>query len=254
MSEIERDTVPSADETARPPGEPVLELKGVTVRYGPVTAVDDVDLLVPDRGSVALLGLNGAGKSSMLAAISGLVPHDGAILLDGAPLGRHSPQSIARSGVAHVPEGRRLFPNLTVHENLQVSRTARGGRPSRFEPADIYDLFPALVPLRRRRAWSLSGGEQQMVAIGRALCGSPRVLLLDEPTLGLAPVVVDLLYDALTALRGEIALLLVEQATDLALELCEDAYVLRTGRVVLHRPTEALRERDDLMRSYVADA
>lgn len=231
----------------------VLRLRSVTVRHGPVTAVDGIDLDVADRGAVALLGLNGAGKSSLLTAISGLVPHEGEIHLDGAPIDRMTPQAIARAGVAHVPEGRRLFPNLTVHENLQVSKTARGGRPPRFVPSDIYDLFPALAPLRRRRSWSLSGGEQQMVAIGRALCGSPRALLLDEPTLGLAPVVVDLLYDALTALRGEVAMLLVEQTTDLALELCEDAYVLRTGRVVLHAPAEELRERDDLMSAYVSD-
>jgi len=233
---------------------PVLAVEALTVRYGTVTAVDGIDLAVPDRGAVALLGVNGAGKTSLLTAVSGLTAHEGTVRLDGSPLGRRSPQQIARDGVAHVPEGRRLFPNLTVHENLQVSKSARGGRPTAHRPDDVYDLFPALVPLRRRRAWSLSGGEQQMVAIGRALCAAPRVLLLDEPTLGLAPVVVDLLYDALEALRGEVAILLVEQATDLALALCDEAYVLRTGHVVLHGPAAELRARDDLMAAYVADA
>lgn len=236
------------------PSAPVLALRDVTVRYGAVLAVDGVTLTVPDRGAVALLGANGAGKTSLLTAISGLTDFDGTIELDGAPLGRIKPEDIARRGVAHVPEGRRLFPNLTVHENLQVSRSARGGRTPRFGPDDIYELFPPLVPLRRRRAWSLSGGEQQMVAIGRALGAAPRILVLDEPTLGLAPVIVDVLYDALQALRGEVAVLLIEQATELALALCDEAYVLRNGRVALQAPSAELRERDDLMAAYLGGA
>ncbi len=234
-----------------PPTRLILSVKGLSVRYGTVLAVDGVDIDLPENGAVALLGVNGAGKSSLLSAISGLTPYDGEVVLDGSSINKRSAQHIARMGIAHVPEGRRLFPNLTVHENLQVSKPAVGGRSATYSPDDIYSLFPPLVPLRRRHAWSLSGGEQQMVAIGRALCASPRVLLLDEPTLGLAPVVVDALYDALVGLRGELAILLVEQATDLALSICDDAYVLRTGRVVLHGPASELRDRSDLMETFV---
>lgn len=234
-----------------PDRSPILELRSVTVRYGTVTAVDSVDLTVPNDGAVALLGVNGAGKTSLLAAISGLTPHEGEVLLDGQPLTGHSAQRIARAGIAHVPEGRRLFPNLTVHENLQISRAACGGRERSFDPDAVYELFPALGALRKRRSWSLSGGEQQMVAIGRALCAAPRVLLLDEPTLGLAPLVVDVLYDALDRLKAEIPMLLVEQTTDLALSICDEAYVMRTGRIVLRESTADLRQRTDLMRTFV---
>ena len=234
-----------------PEGSAILSITGLTVRYGNVVAVDGVDLDVPAHGAVALLGVNGAGKTSLLRAVSGLVDHEGDVALDGVPLGRASAQRIARSGVAHVPEGRRLFPNLSVHENLQVSAAARGGRGRSFEPDDAYTLFPALVPLRTRRAWSLSGGEQQMVAIGRALCASPRVLLLDEPTLGLAPIVVDSLYGALEALKREVPILLVEQATDLALAICDDAYIMRNGRIALHAPSVELRESGDLLATFL---
>lgn len=230
---------------------PVLQTVGLTVRYGNVLAVADVDLTVPADGAVALLGVNGAGKTSLLTAISGLTPYSGEVRLDGELISGRSAQRIARAGVAHVPEGRRLFPNLNVHENLQVSRPAVAGRPRKFTPDDIYELFPALVPLRRRQAWSLSGGEQQMVAIGRALCASPRVLLLDEPTLGLAPVVVDILYDTLTRLKREVPILLVEQATDLALTVCDEAYLMRTGRIAQRAATAELRTRDDLLATFV---
>ena len=230
---------------------PVLAVTGLTVRYGNVLAVDNVDLVVPDNGAVALLGVNGAGKTSMLTAISGLTPHQGEVVLDGQALSGRSAQRIARAGIAHVPEGRRLFPNLNVHENLQVSKAAVAGRAKKFVPDDIYELFPALKPLRKRQAWSLSGGEQQMVAIGRALCSSPRILLLDEPTLGLAPVVVDILYDTLTRLKSEVSILLVEQATDLALTICDEGYIMRNGRIALQASTDELRGRDDLMATFV---
>lgn len=233
---------------------PVLRARGLTVRYGSVTAVDGVDLEIPHLGAVALLGANGAGKTSLLTAVSGLTPHEGTIELEGRSVSNASAERIARMGVAHVPEGRRLFPNLTVHENLQVARSGRGKRSSAHDPDAVYELFAALVPLRKRQAWSLSGGEQQMVAIGRALCAAPRILLLDEPTLGLAPVVVDLLYGALQQLRGEVALLVVEQATELALAICDEAYVLHTGRIALRGTAAEVAARDDLMTTYLDGA
>lgn len=242
------------DHPAAPATDAALAIRSLRVRYGSVLAVDGVDVEVPALGAVALLGANGAGKTSILTAISGLTTYEGEILVEGRSVAGIRPERIARRGVAHVPEGRRLFPNLTVHENLQVSRAGRGGRSSTYEPDAVYELFPALAPLRGRQAWSLSGGEQQMVAIGRALCAAPKVLLLDEPTLGLAPVVVDLLYAALQRLRGEVAILLVEQATDLALAICDEAYVVHGGRIALHGTTAELAERDDLLTTYLDGA
>lgn len=242
----------SVTDRLEPP--PLLRLSAVTIRYDAVLAVDGVDLEVPVDGAVALLGANGAGKTSLLTAVSGLTSYEGTIELDGVSLRGQPADRIARGGIAHVPEGRRLFPNLSVHENLQVARSARGGRPTRHDPGDVYELFPPLVPLRRRQAWSLSGGEQQMVAIGRALCAAPCLLLLDEPTLGLAPVIVDVLYEALQQLRGDVSILLVEQATDLALAICDDVYVLHNGSIAMHGPAAEVAESDDLMRTYLDGA
>lgn len=236
---------------ARSPAENILVVEDLTVRYGTVLAVDSLSLSVATAGAVALLGANGAGKTSSLAAISRLVPSEGRVMVDGNDVTRSSPQAVARRGVAHVPEGRRLFPNLSVHENLQVARSGCAGREPAFDPDAVYELFGALTPLRKRQAWSLSGGEQQMVAIGRALCAAPRILLLDEPTLGLAPVVVDALYDALQVVRRTVALVMVEQATDLALAICDEAYVMHAGRCVLHETTDGLGSGEDLLASYL---
>lgn len=237
-----------------PTAERILVVVDLTVRYGPVLAVDSLSLSVGPAGAVALLGANGAGKTSALAAISRLVASEGRVVVDGSDVTRASPQAVARRGVAHVPEGRHLFPNLSVQENLQVARSGCGGRRPAFDSDAVYELFGALVPLRKRQAWSLSGGEQQMVAIGRALCAAPRILLLDEPSLGLAPVVVDALYDALQVVRRTVALVMVEQATDLALAICDEAYVLHTGRCVLHEATADLGSGDELLASYLDGA
>jgi branched-chain amino acid transport system ATP-binding protein len=228
-----------------------LTVRGLSVRYDHVTAVDDVDLHVAPGEAVALLGANGAGKTSTLHAISRLVPSTGALSFGGVDLTRRSAEGVARTGIAHAPEGRRLFPGLTVHDNLRLGRTARNGRPERFSVDDVYDLFPALVPLRRRSAWALSGGEQQMVAIGRALLSSPRLLLLDEPSLGLAPVVVRAVFDVLGDIVQHVPVLLVEQNTTLALELCQRAYVMAEGRIVLDGTADELSDRDAVLRSFL---
>jgi len=229
----------------------VLEVEDLAVHYGAVAAVSGVSLSVADGEAVALLGPNGAGKTSTLSAISHLVPCSGSVTFDGQRIDKMRVESIARIGLCHVPEGRRVFPSLTVNENLQVATSARAGRAPLFSIDDVYDLFPPLVGLTGRAGWALSGGEQQMVAIGRALVGSPRMLLLDEPSLGLAPIVVDAVFGALAQVRSQVPVLLVEQNTDLALDLCDRAYVLAEGRVVLSGSSADLRDDQALVDSYL---
>ncbi|GAA4232715.1 branched-chain amino acid transport system ATP-binding protein [Streptosporangium album] len=207
----------------------MLELEKLSVSYGPVRAVNELSLRVPSAGAVAILGPNGAGKTSTLRAISGLVPHGGAVLLNGRKLSGRSPREIARTGVIQVPEGRRVFGSLSVEENLHVGMVAGRGRERRFSISDVYDLLPALARMRGRAAWALSGGEQQMLAVGRALVASPEVLLLDEPSLGLAPAVADRIYDTFRQLKGSVGLVIVEQMAARALAVVDEVFVLREG-------------------------
>lgn len=232
----------------------VLEVTGLTVRYDHVVAVDDLDLRVDPGEAVALLGANGAGKTSTLHAISGLVRCQGEVRFFGDDVHGRRPESIARLGMTHVPEGRHVFPNLTVHENLLLGRTARSGRTDGYSVDDVYDLFPALTTLRRRGGWALSGGEQQMVAVGRALMAAPRLLLLDEPSLGLAPSVVEAVFGALREVVSQVPVLLVEQNTTLALSLCRRAYVLSQGRVAVSGSAEELGDREAMLASYLGAA
>jgi branched-chain amino acid transport system ATP-binding protein len=228
----------------------MLEVSGLRVSYQRVEAVKGVDLKVSRGEVVALLGPNGAGKTSLLRAVSQVVPHAGDVVFDGTPLRGRNPQQIARLGLIHVPEGRRVFPTLTVHENLQIGLSARSGRDG-MTLDDVYELFPLLKPLRGRGGWALSGGEQQMVAIGRALLAAPRLLMLDEPSLGLAPAVARTMFDALAEIRHQTPLLVVEQNTTLALSLSERAYVLVSGEVVLAKDSAELGERDRLLDAYL---
>ena len=248
---IQPDTKGAAPEEA---SRPLLEVRSLTVTYGtPTPAVDHIDLRVGEREPVALLGANGAGKTSTLRAISGLISSTGTVTFDGEDQGHRQPEAIARSGIIHIPEGRRLFGALNVEENLLIGGTARGGRDPLFSLDDIYDLFPQLKGLRRRGGWTLSGGEQQMVAIGRALLASPRVLLLDEPSLGLAPLVVESVFQALHSIAHRVAMVLVEQNAGLALDLCGRAYVLATGRVAVSGTHAELPSREDLLATYLAE-
>jgi branched-chain amino acid transport system ATP-binding protein len=210
----------------------MLELDRLSVNYGPVCAVADLSLQVGSENALAILGPNGAGKTSTLRAISGLVAHQGEIRLDGKRLSGRPAGAVTRSGVIQVPEGRRIFGSLTVEENLRVGTVAARRRDGRFRISDVYDLLPALVKLRGRSGWALSGGEQQMLAIGRALVASPEVLLLDEPSLGLAPSIVERIYATFKQLKGSVALVLVEQTAARALEIADEIVVLRDGECV----------------------
>lgn len=228
---------------------PLLSVRALGVRFGPVVAVDGLDLDVDGGEIVALLGANGAGKSSTLRAMSGLEQYSGRIDFDGSPV-RLRPDKLARKGLIHVPEGRRILPTLSVHENLQVAAAARGRRRGVTE-ADVYDLFPMLGPLRDRGGWALSGGEQQMLAIGRALVASPRLLLLDEPSLGLAPAIARVVFDAIAEIGQVVPVVLVEQNTAVALEICTRAVVLAEGRVVMRGSAVEIAASDELLSSYL---
>ena len=232
-------------------GPAPLTIRGLTVEYGHVEAVKGIDLEVGPDETVALLGANGAGKTSTLRAVSQLVRSRGDIEFYGQDIRKVSPDGAARMGLIHVPEGRRLFAPLSAEENIQLGLTAINGRAPVFSLSDIYDLFPPLGPLRKRGAWSLSGGEQQMVAIGRALVASPRLLMLDEPSLGLAPVMVSAVYKALGSIRRRVPVLLVEQNAHLALSVSDRAYVLAVGRITRSGSSTELGDPDELLESYL---
>jgi branched-chain amino acid transport system ATP-binding protein len=232
--------------------EHVLEIDGLTAGYDEAAVVRGLDLVVDGGEVVALLGANGAGKTTTLRAISGIVrPQTGRILLAGSDLAGRSPSARARLGIAHVPEGRGLFFGLTVAEHLRL-----GHRGERLDAEAAYRYFPALRDIGMRRTGLLSGGEQQMLAVARALARRPRLLLLDELSLGLAPVVVERLLPRVREYAQESAcgVLLVEQHVHLALEVTDRGYVLSHGEVVLHRPVEELRaDRQLLIASYLGE-
>jgi branched-chain amino acid transport system ATP-binding protein len=226
----------------------------VEAGYGDVTAVRAVSLEVRAREIVALIGSNGAGKTTTLRAISGLLPlRRGRIELDGRPLSGLRSAAVVAAGVAHVPEGRQLFPTMTVLENLELGARTAEGRARRPETlARVYELFPRLAERRRQLAGTLSGGEQQMVAIGRALMARPRLLMLDEPSLGLAPVVVSAIFANLTAInRDGLTILLVEQNVLRALRLSHRAYVLENGTITLAGASADLLADQRIRRAYL---
>jgi branched-chain amino acid transport system ATP-binding protein len=222
----------------------LLELDSIESFYGDFQALFGVDVEVDEGETVAIIGANGAGKSTLLATTAGLLqPRDGAVRFDGKPLGKMPAYRRVPLGIALVPEGRRIFPSLTVEENLRLG--ARHGRKGPWSLERVYELFPLLEPLRDRWGSGLSGGEQQALAIGRALMGNPRLLLLDELSLGLAPVVIESLYDVIGEIAGEgTTLVLVEQDVTRALSAANRVYCLLEGRISLHaRAGDVTRER-----------
>jgi len=232
----------------------VLEVRGIEVAYGDVAALQGVELTVGEGESVAVIGANGAGKSTLLRAVSGLLrPRGGAILFDGAPLGQLAPYEVAALGIAHVPEGRRVLPEMTVEENLELGAYLPRPRARRRETlAWVYEIFPRLAERRRQRAGTLSGGEQQMLAVGRGLMLRPRLLMLDEPSLGLAPLVVEVTFAKIADIRREgISILLVEQNVQRALGLADRGYVLEGGRVVLQGTSQSLLEDPHVKVAYL---
>lgn len=229
----------------------MLSLENVSAAYGTTRALRDVSLQVEEGEVVCLLGANGAGKSTTLRVASGLTPHTGSITFLGEDVAGRTADQLARRGLGHVLEGRRIFATLSVHENLLVGQAAAAGRQAAFSVDDIYGLFPTLARMRTRAGWALSGGEQQMLAVGRALVGAPRMLLLDEPSLGLAPVVVSELFRVLAEVKSRVPMLLVEQNTAMAMKVADRAYVLAQGRIVLSGTAADLGDRSALLRSYL---
>ena len=232
----------------------LLELENVTAWYGPVQVLDGVSLSVPDNGAVGILGANGAGKTTTLRAISGSVRAGGRITYDGRDIRGLQPEQVAKLGIAHVPEGRGTLGGLTVRENLRVGAYLRKDRKAVASDLDYcLELFPNLKDRISSSASALSGGEQQMLAVARAFMARPRLLLLDEASLGLAPSTAKGVYEAIRRLRMDsgIAMLIVEQNANLAFTLVDSAIVLETGRNVLSGSSAELKGMDEIRRAYL---
>ena len=231
---------------------PLLELTEVFARYGPIRALHGVTLKVDEGEVVALLGANGAGKTTTLRSISGMTRTSGEITFDGRRITRRSTESVARLGIAHVPEGRGLFPELTVWENLRMG--AVGGRGDFGDAAErVVGYFPWIERRRDQAAATLSGGEQQMLALARALVGRPRLLMLDEPSLGLAPTVVRELFATVRRLNEDdgLTVLVVEQNARIALDVASRAYVLEVGKVAVEGASDELARHERVRKSYL---
>jgi branched-chain amino acid transport system ATP-binding protein len=238
----------------------LLEVRGLHAAYGATRVLKGIDLDVSDGEVVALLGANGAGKTTTLRALCQMmVSTQGTITLAGQRIDGRATEQIAKAGVGHVPDGRGTFLGLTTEENLRLGAYARPRSSSRAAAEDdlarIYGYFPRLKERHAQQAGTLSGGEQQMLAIGRALMGKPRLLLMDEPSFGLAPLIVKDIFAIMRRINREegVSILLVEQNAKLALELASTAYLLETGRIVLHGPSADIRSNDAVRRAYLGD-
>ena len=232
----------------------LLEAAGLRASYGPTEVLHGIDFSIAEGGIAALLGANGAGKTTTLRAVCGMVERRGEIRLLGRRIEGRTTEDIARLGVAHVPEGRGTFVNLSVEDNLRIGAYVRRDRAAAAaDIARMYQYFPKLAERRRQQAGTLSGGEQQMLAIARALMLRPRLLVLDEPSFGLGPLVVASIFEIVKTVRREerVGILLVEQNAALALDLADHVYLLETGRVAMAGTAEALRRNEQVRRSYL---
>ncbi len=233
----------------------LLEIKDLSVRYGEIEALRGVSFSVEDGSVVTLLGSNGAGKSTTLRAISGLTkPASGEILFEGKSIGGMSAEAIVRLGIAHVPEGRRIFPGLSVRENIMLGASNRhaSGAEIRREADEMFELFPDIRPFADKLGWTLSGGQQQMVAVARGLMAKPKLLLLDEPSLGLAPVIVQAVFRIIEEIaRRGATVLLVEQNARMALKVANYGHVLETGRLNFGGTPEALWSDERIVGAYL---
>ena len=238
-------------------GELMLSVDDIAVYYGNIAAVKGVDLSVVKGEIVTLIGSNGAGKSTTLRSISALTPaRRGTIRFAGTDITNSAPQDIVSMGIAQSPEGRHCFPRMTVRENLDLGAYLRKDKDAIEEDMQrIFELFPRLQERERQKAGTMSGGEQQMLAVGRALMGSPKLLLLDEPSMGIAPILVERIYETVVEInRQGTTILLVEQNANYALEVSQRAYVLETGHVALTDKSAALRENPDVQAAYLGGA
>jgi len=232
----------------------ILEVDGLEAFYGPTQALHGVSFALEEGGITTILGANGAGKTTTLRAVCGMIRTQGRIVFDGDDIGGVDTADIVRRGIAQVPEGRGTFVNLTVEENLRLGAYTRRDKERVAADYDrVYDHFPVLAERRGQQAGTLSGGEQQMLAIARALMLRPRLLVLDEPSFGLAPILVEAIFEIMRAINKEenVSMLVVEQNASLALDLADHAYLLETGRVVMSGRSEVLQQDESIRRSYL---
>ena len=234
----------------------MLKVEDLSVHYGGIHALQGIGLEVKDGSIVSLIGANGAGKSTTLRAIVGLVkPSGGRVSWNGEPLTGLPTKDVVSRGVCLVPEGRHVFPNLTVDENLTLGAYSRSDRAGiAADRKKVFGFFPRLEQRATQKAGTLSGGEQQMLAVGRALMTRPKLLMMDEPSLGLAPLIVKMIFDIVRQINREgVTVLLIEQNAKAALEIADDAYVLETGRITLHGPGRALLQDDAVRKAYLGE-
>lgn len=233
----------------------MLKIHDLHAYYGPIEALHGIDLEISENEIVAIIGSNGAGKTTLLSTISRLVANTGKIKYNDTDISRKSPQHVVKMGILHVPEGRHVFPGLTVEQNLEMGTVAwRGFRPADIsnELEKVYALFPRLEERRKQLAWSMSGGEQQMLAVGRALMGRPKLLMLDEPSMGLAPIVIDEMFEKIVEINKQgTPILLVEQNAQLALEVSDRAYIIDNGNVALFGESKSLLRDTRVREAYL---
>ncbi len=231
----------------------LLDVRGLKAGYGPTWVLQGIDFAVAEGGVTALLGANGAGKTTTLRAVCGMIRTEGTINLAGRAINGRATEDIVRLGVAHVPDGRGTFMELTVEENMKLGAITRHDKGVAADFERMFELFPRLKQRFRQQAGTLSGGEQQMLAIARALLLRPRLLLMDEPSFGLAPLIVQEIFGIMARVRDEqkVSILLVEQNANLALEIADHAYLLETGRIVVSGPAADIRQDESVRRSYL---